>query len=103
MTKQKLEAMLRKPIITEVVFAGDGTDFSAINESKKFLESKDFSVGSMQGDAPIGVARGDCYISKWRNLGTDISQLDGALVSDDFRNGSVVLYLTVHCGPMKVG
>ena len=49
----------------------------------------------MQREAPIGLAFGDVCISKWRNLGEDVNQLDGVMLCSDgsFRDGTVTIYL----------
>lgn len=94
MSKEQIERTISKSIKFVKVFdAKLGEDFSAINEATEFLRKHGYSVGSMQRGAPIGVAKGDCDISKWRNLGSDVTQLDGVLVADSFREGGVKLYL----------
>jgi hypothetical protein len=94
LSKEQIEKTIYKSIKFVKVFeAKAGEDFSAINEATDFLHKHGYSVGSMQRGAPIGVAKGDCDISKWRNFGPDVRQLDGALVADSFREGGVKLYL----------
>ena len=65
-------------------------DFEAIEEAIDWLKSRGYSVGRMNGDAPIGFKEGDWDIAKWWNLSTeDKKQLDGVITSPDFRHGPV--------------
>lgn len=74
------------------VFTNTGEAFSAINEAREWLGKNGFSVGSMEGRCPIGVHRGDAYISKWTRMSLEEQRkLDGMLESHDFRDGDVVL------------
>ncbi len=67
--KEKTET--RTPLPTDGAF-----DFC--NRVFDELKARGYSVGSMQREAPMGIAFGDCYISKWRNLETDdFYALDG--------------------------
>lgn len=60
------------------VFENNGTDFSGWYAAEKWLRENGYSFGSMQRDANIGIKKGDCLISKWRNLSVeDIEFLDG--------------------------
>jgi hypothetical protein len=55
-------------------------DFEALRQAESFLAERGFSVGSMQGDEPIGVMHGNCRISKWLNLShEDRASLHGIL------------------------
>ena len=66
-------------------------DFGAFREAEEFCRERGFSVGSMQRDEPIGIARGDFYIAKWYNLSAqDKTRLDGVIVGEK-RNGPVVV------------
>lgn len=81
----------------EKIFKSTGT-FTAINEAIKWLEENDFSVGRMCADEPIGFKRGkdEWNIMKWRNLSKeDKLQLDGRIISNDFRNGDVTVIFNV--------
>ena len=67
----------------------DSGDFQAFYAATKWLDMNGFSYGSMQGPEPIGVIKGDCAISKWRNLSAlDKKHLDGVITGDK-RNGPV--------------
>lgn len=79
--------------MTEIEFAQVG-DFSAVNAAKNWLREHGFSYGSMCMDMPIGILKGDWCIAKWRNLtAKERNQLDGKLISTDFRAGPVILQL----------
>jgi hypothetical protein len=91
-TREKLEEEVGQQLPFEKVFAGNGETFGAVAEAKKWLYRFGFDVGSMQREAPIGIAR-NADIAKWHNLGHDRKLLDGAMVSNDWREGSVTVYL----------
>ena len=94
MTKEAIEKAIGKKITFQMSFPLSG-DFEAHTEATKKLKEMGVSYGSMQREAPIGLAWGDADISKWRNLGPDVKMLDGAMIADDgsFRNGTVTIYL----------
>ena len=69
-------------------------DFAAVNAARNWLQEQGYSYGSMCMDMPIGILKGNWTIAKWRNLtAKERKQLDGQLVSKDFRNGPVVVRL----------
>jgi hypothetical protein len=73
----------------ERIFKGKG-DFEAINKARLWLKKKGYSYGTMQGDSPIGIKKGDHSIPKWIYISSDESVLlDGTITSRDFRNGPV--------------
>lgn len=79
--------------MTEITFNQTG-DFAAVNAACNWLRDRGYSIGSMCMDMPIGILKGDWSITKWRNLTIkERKQLDGQLVSNDFRNGPVVIQL----------
>lgn len=54
--------------MSEMIFKGDGSTFSAKYEAEKWLRDNGYSFGpSCVGD-PQPVFKGDCCVSKWRNL-----------------------------------
>lgn len=67
-------------------------DFKAKYAAEKWLDNNKYSYGSMQMDKPIGILKGEIYISKWRGM-TDIEkgQLHGLMTSNDFRIGPVLI------------
>ena len=79
--------------MTEINFDQTG-DFAAVNAARIWLQEHGYSYGSMCMDMPIGILKGSWVIAKWRNLTTkERKQLDGQLVSKDFRDGPVVIQL----------
>ena len=73
----------------EIVFEACGT-FKAIHKAEDRLAREGYTTGSMCGNEPIGFAKGTDYIAKWRNIDrSEYPKLDGVIVSDDFREGSV--------------
>lgn len=85
-----LSSVLGKLLLLEKIFEGD--EFTALDKAVAFCKGKGFSVGSMQREAPIGIARGDCYISKWRNMTLeDKKGLDGVIVGESKRKGPVTV------------
>lgn len=94
MTKESVEKTIGKKVTFIKSFPLSG-DFEAYTEACKELEALGVSHGSMQRGSPIGLAFGDVAISKWRNLGTDVLELDGLLIADEgsFRNGTLTIYL----------
>ena len=79
--------------MTEMTF-DQTADFAAVNAARNWLQEQGYSYGSMCMDMPIGILKGSWVIAKWRNLtAKERKQLDGQLVSRDFRNGPVVVRL----------
>ena len=97
MTKEQAEKLLGKKLTLTLSFPlGESFgDFAALTVAEKKLKEMGISFGSMQRGEPIGLAYGDAYISKWRNLGSDVQNLDGVMIADSgsFRSGSVTIYL----------
>lgn len=76
---------------TTVTFHAAGP-FNAFAEAKAYCKERGLSVGTMQGDAPIGLKYGDYAIAKWRNLSDNEKQaLDGTITGNK-RNGPVVVH-----------
>jgi len=74
-----------------VRFNACGT-FSAVRKAEEFLEELGYTIGSMERNAPIGFANDEEieYVSKWNNMtGEEHGTLDGVMLSNDFREGSV--------------
>ena len=77
----------------EIKFDQTG-DFAAVNAARIWLQEHGYSYGSMCMDMPIGILKGSWAIAKWRNLTPkERKQLDGQLISKDFRDGPVVIQL----------
>ena len=79
--------------MTKIEFNQTG-DFSAFYAATDWLKEQGYSYGSMCMGEPIGILKGNWCIAKWRNLNPkERKQLDGQLVSNDFREGPVVVQL----------
>jgi len=94
LNQEEVSQIVGKPMPFVKHFPATGVAFEAYADAEEFLKEHGYSVGSMQRHEPIGVAKGDADISKWRNLGRDVKMLDGVLVSDSFRESGVTLYLS---------
>jgi hypothetical protein len=69
-------------------------NFTAIGKARKYVSNKGYSIGSMQRDAPIAIAEGDMYISKWWNLGGDVDKIGGVVLPDpEFRDGGATVVI----------
>lgn len=79
-----------------------GDDFEAFYAAEKWLEDNGYSSGSMERERPIGIAKGDCYISKWRNLGQDKALLDGCIAAGDKRNSDVTVIIFDDADPSGI-
>ena len=67
-------------------------DFASVYKAEKYLKENGYSYGSMCGDEPIAIMKGDVLIAKWKNLSTEERRkIDGIMTSEDFRGGSVVV------------
>jgi hypothetical protein len=66
------------------------SDFLAHARASADLRKANYSIGSMCWDEPIGFKKGFDYIAKWKNLTyQERAQVDGVLLSNDFRHGPV--------------
>lgn len=77
-------------------FQTDGEAFTAFAEAKSWLKEKEFSIGTMCLDEPIGLKKGlGIRIEKWKNLTQEHkAMLDGVMTSDDFRDGDIIVHLS---------
>jgi hypothetical protein len=74
------------------VFKNTGEDFSGYHAATDWLTANGYSYGSMQRGAPTGIVKGDCGISKWRNMNRDeIKSLDGRIEIADFIRDDVTV------------
>ena len=89
------EAGVGGVLALEVCAEFTGTpNFDAYHRAEAFLVAHGFSVGRMQGAAPIGIKYGAYNIQKWHNLRpSDRAALDG-VISGDKRNGPVRIKVT---------
>jgi hypothetical protein len=86
-----MEKYLGRDVVKKVNVKVEGT-FSSVYEAEKQLRELGYKIGSMCGGEPIGFADGEKYdyISKWRNMSNeDQNKLDGVMISNDWREGSV--------------
>ncbi len=78
-------------VVKELKFNEKGT-FESLNKARCWLNENNYSDGSLCGDKPVGLLKGDFFIAKWKNLTTEeIKELDGVMISNDFREGEVFL------------
>lgn len=82
---------LGREIVEQKTIKIEGT-FQSFYAAEGKLKQAGYTVGSMSGGQPIGFADGDKYnyISKWYNMTSEEhEELDGVMISDDWREGSV--------------
>lgn len=79
--------------MSEIIFKGDGSTFSAKFEAEDWLRDNGYSFGPSCVGYPQAVFKGDCYVSKWRNLSPkERLSVDGVLHAH--REGDATLRLT---------
>ena len=66
-------------------------DFEAYHAAEAWLKENGYSAGSMCGDQPIGILKGDVYIPKWRNLTNSDKRILHGRLTGDMRIGPVTL------------
>ncbi len=72
-------------------FRNTGQDYSAWNDALTWCKQNGYSAGPMQVGSPVGIAKGDADIAKWRNLTRhDREQLDGVIIGC-FKTGTVTI------------
>lgn len=77
----------------KIVFEHQG-DFNAVNAAEQWCRENGISFGSMERGFPIGLMRGDYFISKWTNMTLEEqSECHGTMTAPGgrFRNGPVVI------------
>ena len=80
-------------------FVKEELPFSSLYESESWLREQGYVYGSLCGDAPIAVRKGEDFShydlpEKWKNFSDeDKAYCDGVLVSQDFRNCPVTVFL----------
>lgn len=88
---ERAKTYLEREIVHEEVFPAGG-DFSGYYDAEHYLKELGYTRGSMCRVEPIGFADSDKYryIAKWYNINVnERADLDGVMVSSDFRNGEV--------------
>lgn len=78
-----------------MLFKNTGEDFSGYNAACAWARANGYSVGSMQRGAPTAMFKGDCLVSKWRNLRKeDLKAMDGKIVAlGEFKTDDCVVEL----------
>jgi hypothetical protein len=69
-------------------FTGDNT-FDAYHAACAWLELNGYSHGPTSIDGPVAIFKGDCVVSKWRNLSAEERQAVDGLLCGDTRNGPI--------------
>lgn len=82
-------------------FKADGA-FGAFYAAETWLRDNGYSVGSMERDRPIGIAKGDCDISKWSNLGADKALLDGVIAGGSKRDSDITIIIFDNTDPRGI-
>jgi hypothetical protein len=88
---ETVEKYLGRDVIKVETVSVEGT-FQSFYTAEAKLREMGYVIGSMCGGEPIGFADGEQYnyISKWHNLNPgDVNYLDGVMISNDWREGSV--------------
>jgi hypothetical protein len=68
--------------------------WNAYDAAVVFAHGLGYSVGAMQAGSPTAVFKGDCDVSKWRNLDAiDRKEMDGTITAprNRFRESDVTL------------
>jgi hypothetical protein len=75
-------------------FTGAGT-FDAYHAACAWLEKNGYSHGPTSIDGPVAIFKGDCDVSKWRNLNAKERKAVDGLLDGDTRNGPITVRLKV--------
>lgn len=87
-------AKLGKVSAEEKTFDRTERDFGAVTQAEDYLEAAGYSIGSMQSDNPRALVKGKLRIAKWWNIDREeYHRIDGLMLSDDYRTGSVLVVL----------
>lgn len=69
--------------------------WSAYNEAEKYVLSLGYSVGAMESGQPTAIFKGECEVSKWRNLDdSERDSCDGTITPINgrrFRESDVIV------------
>ncbi len=84
-----------RPVKEQKVFEGKGFQFGGWNKANRWLFENGFNAGTLEGYNPVGLVKGKYIFSfKWSKLTrTQKDQLDGVMISEDFRNFPVRVIL----------
>jgi hypothetical protein len=75
-------------------FTGEST-FDAYHEACAWLDQNGYSHGPTSIDGPVAIFKGDCAVSKWRNLSAKERKAVDGLLDGDTRNGPITVRLKV--------
>ena len=75
-----------------LVFEQKGV-FAAKDAAEQWCRDNGVSFGSSQVGAPRALFRGNCIVSKWRNLSAEERASCDGTMSGDLRDGPVVIEL----------
>lgn len=74
----------------------EGDDFSGLQKAESWLRENWYSYGSIQGDTPAWVKKGDYIIEKWTEIDAEGKEfLDGWMIAEAGSPGSDTIILHV--------
>ena len=91
---ERVAKSISKEIQFTMLFKSTGQSFKSFYEAEDTAKEFGFTVGSMARNEPIGIAKASAvdYVAKWYNIPSEArKELDGVLLSTDFRDGDVEL------------
>lgn len=96
-----MKKYLGREVLEEKSFKEDGT-FQSMYAAQGWLHKNGYSYGSTSkgrttcGPLPVPIQKGKYYTfaQKWNNISKEERKnVDGVMISNDFREGSVIVYL----------
>ena len=89
---QKYTKLIGKEIENQITITSNKT-FGALTTAEELIESRGWSHGRCELDKPIPfIKEKEIYIAKWTNIEPhEYNRIDGILLSNDFREGSVTI------------
>lgn len=89
------EKYLGRIVKEKHIFKEEGT-FESLWAAERWCKENNYDEGSMSSPYPIGLMKGK-YVDipwKWKNMNAKERNLvDGVIVSNDFREGEVIVYI----------
>ncbi len=83
--------IIQKAHVAYHEFEVKGT-FQSLYTAQGWCTENGYSYGSLCGNSPVALWKGDCDIAKWKNLSQqDKKEMDGVMLSNDFREGKVII------------
>ena len=86
------KSYLGRTVTNQIEFNEPGT-FMSYHAACKWCSDNGYSYGSMDGDNPIAIWKGECSISKWYNLSKEEKGSCDAVMVGDMRDGPVSIYI----------